>query len=117
MSKDEPLAEERPFDVEELDAERAIARFAEYVDHRRTAALDLKLFEAMRQHKKLACDVSASVEIDSDWLTLMAAVTIEAEQAGKRVGVVGLNAALEKSADILGLDALQLFSDLAEVWK
>ena len=116
MSSSEPLPDDVPFCVQELDKRRAVVRFAEYVDHRRTPELDQQLFDTMRQYQKLACDVRESREIDSDWLTLLADVTVEARQSGKRVALVGLNEALRQSADVLGLESLELVDGLDEVW-
>ena len=117
MTSHDPLPEDLPFCVEEIDSDRAIVRFAEYVDHRRTAKLDDQLRDAMRQHLKLACDLTATVEVDSDWLTLLADITVEANQAGKRVAMVGLSETLQHSADILGLTSLQLCGSVDEVWQ
>ena len=117
MQDREPLPEDLPFRIEFTDTKHAVARFAEYVDHRRTPELDHRLYEAMRGHDRLACDVSDSVEVDSDWLALLADVTLEAEQAAKRVGVVGLRDTLKTSADLLGLDTLCLYDTIDEVWR
>ena len=116
MTNTDPLPEDTPFHVDEIDAERAVVRFAEYVDHRRTAHRDDELKKAMRQHNKLACDVTSTVEIDSDWLALLADIGVEAKQAGKRVGIVGLSKTLRKSADVLGLTVLEHYDSVDEVW-
>lgn len=117
MTSSEPLAEDIPFRTEELGDNRVIVRFAEYVDHRRTPDLDGALIRAMRKHNKVACDFSTTKEVDSDWLTLVAAITVEGKEAGKRVGVVGLSPTLKDSADVLGLSSLKHFASVEEVWK
>ena len=72
----------------------------------------------MRSRSRIACDLRETKEIDSDWLALLADLSVEARESGKRLALVGLNEALEKSADVLGLsDALERCSKLEEVWR
>jgi anti-anti-sigma regulatory factor len=113
----EALPDDVPFRVEQEGDERAVIRFAEYVDHRRTAELEEKLTTTIRHHQRTACDLRSTIEIDSDWLALLAQLTIEARAAGKRLGLVGLSDTLKRSADVLGLKKLELFDALEDVWK
>lgn len=117
MSDNVALAEDRPFEVDEIDARRAVVRFAAYVDHRRTPELEEQLTELLRTHQRVVCDVSACKTIDSDWLTLIYDLSLEAAESGKRCAVVGLSEVLEDSADILGLKKLDLAATIEEVWR
>jgi anti-anti-sigma regulatory factor len=117
MSNHVELPDDTPYVVEHLDERRAVVRFAEYVDHRRTRDLEAKLEEVVRAHQRVACDVSACETIDSDWLTLIFDLSVEARQSGKRLALVGLSEVLKKSADILGLAALEQVATIEEVWK
>jgi anti-anti-sigma regulatory factor len=78
------------------DRDGVIVHLAEYVDHQRTPEFDERLFEAMRSHARMALDASRCKEIDSDWLTLIARVSVEARESGKRVVVFGLSDALRR---------------------
>lgn len=114
----EPLAEDVPFEVSSLDKKRVVVRFAEYVDHRRTRDREEELTDLVRRHSRIACDLRETKEVDSDWLALLADLSVEARDSGKRVALVGLNEALKTSADVLGLsDALEFCSKVDEVWR
>lgn len=116
-SEQQRLSDDVPFELEELDSDRVVARFAEYVDGRRTSALEDSLSTAIRRHQKTACDVRDSKEIVSEWLVLLADLSVEARKSGHRVSVVGLNENLRKSADVLGLEGqLTLVSSIEEAW-
>lgn len=117
MSRDDDLAEEAPFRIDRVDDARVIVRFAEYVDHRRTRNWEEQLEKALREYRKIACDVRHSETIDSDWLTLLEELSLEARDAGKRFVLVGLSETLRKSADIVGLTHLEHSRTLEGVWK
>lgn len=118
MTNGEALPDDVPYKVAEKNGDRAVVQFAEYVDHRRTPELEKELLATMRAHRQTACDFTSTVEVDSDWLALLAQITLEARASGKRVGLVGLSDTLKKSADVVGLKKkLDLFDTIEDVWK
>ena len=117
MNDNAPLADDVPFEISEVDTQRAIVRFAEHVDHRRTPELESQLEQVLRKHRRVACDVSGCQTIDSDWLTLIHDLTLEARDSGKRWVVVGLGEVLKKSADILGLEGFDFADSHQEAWQ
>ena len=116
MTKARQLDETEPFTVEPVDHGGAVVRFAEFVDHPRSQQQDEQLLGAVRRWGAVACDLRDTVEIDSDWLRLVARMSMEAGASGKRVGIVGMRQEIRSGADVLGiLDALKFFDTVEEV--
>ncbi|HKY34535.1 MAG TPA: STAS domain-containing protein [Polyangiaceae bacterium] len=111
------LPDNVPFRIEALDDDRTLVTFAEFVDHRRTRELEKQLEDAIGSSRRIACDVSQSRAIDSDWMTLLDELSIDAKKSGKRLAIVGLSEELQTSADAIGLPNLKFVALLEEAWR
>lgn len=107
---------DKPFELEELDAGRVVARFGVRVDHPRPGFAE-ELKRALRTHERVACDLRETKTLISGWIRVLRDLSIEAREAGKVVGIVGMNDDIRSSADILRcVDELSLYDTIDDVW-
>ncbi len=66
----------------------------------------------------MACDLSRTALIASDWLRWLARLQAKAKATGKIFGLVGMNENVQATADVLGLgERLNKVATVADVWN
>ncbi|HEX4956223.1 MAG TPA: STAS domain-containing protein [Thermoanaerobaculia bacterium] len=117
MNVDE-LGPDEPYRIQEDEEQRrAVVWFAVRCDHPRTKALEDQLANLVASYDRVACEVSRTRVMGSDWLRWLARLTARAKAAGKVLALVGMGETLGRTADVLGLqDELVMKAALDEVW-
>lgn len=107
---------QEPFVVQE-DAERklAIVIFAEKCYHHRTKDHEDKLAALVERFDFVACDLSRTDAIASEWLRWLARLSARARAMSKRLYLVGVKDAVLTTTDVLGLKAeFMMVNEVAE---
>ncbi|MBL7076627.1 MAG: STAS domain-containing protein [Kiritimatiellae bacterium] len=113
-----PFDDSTPYEVDERTAERAVIRFAPICDHQRLAEHEDELNSVVEQHAAVACDMSETKMIASDWLRWIARLAIKAEKAGTTFAVAGVNDIVSQTADLLGIkESLTVVDSVEDVWS
>ncbi len=106
-----------PFKAEPADEKRVIVRFASTCDQVRTKEQDDALSDLIERYDAVACDVSATDSISSDWLRWLSLLTGRARRAGKTMALVGANENMRDTAEVLGLGNKLVYArSVKEVW-
>lgn len=117
MTKNEPIPDEVPYEINDLDEGRTIIRFAEICDHRRdrwVPALD-KLVETTDQ---IVCDLSDTDSMASGWFRLLERLTLNAKNSGKRFLVANVSESLRETADVIGVGKrIEFIDTVDEGWE
>jgi anti-anti-sigma regulatory factor len=121
MSKESPGAtypgDDRPYLIEE-DGDRAVIRFAAICDHERTHAQEQELLGLVERSAQIACDLSKTVTLSSEWFRWLYRLAVKAERQGKTFALVGVSADLKESADAIALKDKFIYRDrIEEVWE
>lgn len=108
-----------PYEIEHIDAERAVVRFAAGdVTEYRTPEQTQELLDLVDSRSKIAIDFSASSLVPSHWLRQIERMRVRAAAAGKEVVIVGASATIRKTADAIKLDQVSRWcSSLEEAWR
>lgn len=110
--------EDQPYLVERLTEGRAVVRFAPLCDHARTRQHEDELTMLIETCQAVACDLSQTALIASDWLRWLARMQAKATATGKIFGVAGMRQNVLVTADVLGLaDRLKKAESVEGVWK
>jgi anti-anti-sigma regulatory factor len=96
-------SEKAPYMIETLAPGQAVVRFSEICDHTRTTAHEKQLSGLVEAHSHIACDLSQTRVMTSDWLRWLGRLTIKAKKINKEFVVVGVSESLLESADALAL--------------
>lgn len=116
VAEDRQAADEYYYVAEERQGGGVLVTFGEFVDDR-TPETDDELRRLVELHDPIAFDVSATIDIPSEWLRFFCSLTQLANDTGKSLALVGLREAPSKNADIIGLrDCLELVENLDAVW-
>jgi anti-anti-sigma regulatory factor len=110
------IVEHGPFEIRE-DRERklAIVTFAERCYQYRSKADEDTLAGLVERFDLVACDLTHTDAIASEWLRWMARMSIQANSAGKKLFLVGVKEQVLKTADVLGLkEELRMVKTLDE---
>jgi len=76
------------------------------------------LSDILERFEAVACDVSNTEALASDWLRWFERLTIRAARTGKTFAVVGMRPTVQKTTDDLALrDRLVVVDELQEVWE
>jgi len=107
-----------PFEIrEDPDNDRATIMFARQCHQARTRAHEESLSDVLEKCGAVACDVSNTEVLASDWLRWFERLTLRAARTGKTFAVVGMRPSVQKTTDDLALrDRLVAVGDLEEVW-
>lgn len=117
MPEEEILTNDLPFIFESKDKRRVIVKFAKVVDHDRNLSFADDLKKLVRRYTFIACDLTKTEIIISDWLRFLCKLTIEAKNSGKVLAIVGMKPNLKKSSDVIGLSTcFRFFDNLKKVW-
>jgi anti-anti-sigma regulatory factor len=105
-----------PFVIrEEPDRKLAIATFAANCYQNRTTTDEEQLARLVDRFDNVACDLTLTEAIASDWLRWIARLSTRAKKVGKRVFLVGVKEQVLKTSDLLGLkEELTIVKTLAE---
>jgi anti-anti-sigma regulatory factor len=110
--------EDQPYAVTHPTDDRAIVHFAPICDHARTKRHEDELSTLVETNQAVACDLSQTIQIASDWLRWLARLQAKAKDSGKIFGLAGLNQNVLATADVLGLgDKLRKADSVEGVWK
>ncbi len=111
------FADDVPYRIEPRGESRVVVEFAPICDHFRTRRHEDELMELLGRYEAIACDLSRTESIGSEWLRWLKRMTAAARRMGKKVALVGVQDAVRESADVLGLQGeLLLVSNIEEVW-
>ncbi len=111
------LADDVPYRIEPGRKSRVVVEFAPICDHFRTRSHEDELMDLVGGYDAIACDLSRTESIGSEWLRWLKRMTAAARRMGKKVALVGVQDAVRESADVLGLQGeLLLVSNIEEVW-
>ncbi|MFY9822335.1 MAG: STAS domain-containing protein [Thermoanaerobaculia bacterium] len=110
--------ENDPYIVTQLDGGRAVVHIAPICDHARTQQHEAALALLVERNEAVACDLSQTTLIASDWLRWLARLQAKAKAAGKIFGLAGMNENVLATADVLGLgEKLNKVASVEEVWS
>jgi anti-anti-sigma regulatory factor len=113
-----PVDENSPYEIHYAGKGQVIVRFAVICDHPRLKAHEDALADLVARSDAVACDLSETSIIASDWLRWLGRMAINARNAGKHVAVAGASEAVKATSDVLGLDSALKFVDKVEdVWN
>ena len=112
------FSEEQPYVVEHLGDGRAVVHFAPICDHDRTLRHEEELTTLLEISQAVACDLSQTTLIASDWLRWLARLQAKATATGKTFGLAGMREDVLATADVLGLgDRLKKADSVEGVWQ
>lgn len=112
------FSEDQPYVVIPSEEGRAVVRFAPICDHARTRRHEDELAGLVETCQAVACDLSQTTQIASDWLRWLARLQAKAKESGKVFGLAGMNENVLATADVLGLGAnLRKAPSVEEVWN
>jgi anti-anti-sigma regulatory factor len=110
--------ENDPYIVTQLDGGRAVIHIAPICDHARTQKHEVELANLVETSQAVACDLSQTTLIASDWLRWLARLQAKAKAAGKLFGLAGMNENVLATADVLGLgEKLNKVAGVEDVWS
>lgn len=110
--------ENEPYIVTRLDGGRTVVHIAPICDHARTQQHEAELSLLVETSQAVACDLSQTTQIASDWLRWLARLQAKAKAAGKIFGLAGMNENVLVTADVLGLGKkLKLVANVEQVWN
>lgn len=110
--------EDEPYIVTHPAAGRAVVHFAPICDHARTRQHETELAGLVETSQAVACDLSQTTQIASDWLRWLARLQAKARDTGKIFGLAGMKENVLATADVLGLgEKLNKVATVADVWK
>jgi anti-anti-sigma regulatory factor len=112
------FSEDQPYLVERLTDGRAVVRFAPICDHDRSRQHEDELTTLVETSQAIACDLSQTTQIASDWLRWLARLQAKATVTGKIFGLAGMRENVLATADVLGLgEKLKKADSVEGVWK
>lgn len=108
-----------PFEIHpDLANNRAVVVFAPQCHHARTKVHEDQLADLVEHFDAVACDISASDAIASEWLRWLARLTTRALRTGKTLALVGMRDSVRQTTDELALrDGLVVVNSVKEVWE
>ncbi len=106
-----------PFKIVPIDKKRGVIHFAPIVNQDRTRERDDQLNGLVDQYDAIACDLSRTKLVASDWLRFLNRLTIKARSAGKTLALAGLQGNVREMTDILSLRNLVIVDQVEEVWE
>jgi hypothetical protein len=106
-----------PFKVAPIDEKKVVVHFAPIVSRLRTRESDDELSGLVDDYDFIACDLSRTKLIASDWLRFLNRLTIKAKSTGKILALAGLQANVLEMADILALKNFVKVRQVEEVWS
>jgi anti-anti-sigma regulatory factor len=110
--------ENEPYLVTSLDGSRAVVHFAPICDHARTQQHEAELALLVERSQAVACDLSRTTLIASDWLRWLARLQAKAKATGKIFGLAGMTENILATADVLGLgEKLNKVASVGDVWN
>lgn len=113
MSDDVP-----PYKIEKPAPQRAIVRFADFVDHERLKHHDDELRQLAATTSHVAFDLRTTEHLSSEWIRRLQDFAKQARAAGRVIAFVGVQPTVRKSADLLAASKdLRFVDTLDEVWK
>ena len=111
------FSEDLPYVMNRPEEGRAVVRFAPICDHARTRQHEDELAGLVETCQAVACDLSQTTYIASDWLRWLARLQAKAKETGKVFGLAGMNENVLGTADVLGLgEKLRKAGSVEEVW-
>jgi len=112
-----PFDDNTPYEIEELPDGRAVIKFAPICDHQRLDEHENQLNSVVEQHTAVACDMSETKAIASDWLRWIARLAIKAEKAGTIFALADVDDGVRQTADLLGIqESLRVVDSVEDVW-
>lgn len=109
---------EKPYQIEDKKGNRVVLRFAAECNHRRERAHDEELQKLVETRQVIACDLSETEHMASEWIRLLVKLNQKAKRSGARFGVVGVRDTVLTTADYIGMkDKLDTVKSVEEVWQ
>ena len=97
--------EDAPFIIEKFDDRKlAVITFAKQCDYLRTENHEKDLFSLVEHFEIIACDLTHTETIASEWLRWLAMMAKQARRSGKKLFLFGVKKQVLKTADLLGLN-------------
>jgi anti-anti-sigma regulatory factor len=106
-----------PYTIEQIGPERAIVRFAKFCDHERSGQYEKQLSALVETHDCIACDLSQTQSMKSDWLRWLCRMTLKAKKLDKEFVMVGVSESIKDLADVLAIEDKFSYAETVEnVW-
>ena len=105
------------FTVEPINDNHVVVHFAPICNQDRTPEYDDALADLVDEYNAIACDLSQTRLIASDWLRWLDRLSIRADKLGKKLVLAGVKANVDELTDILSLKHLVKVKSIEEVWE